>query len=100
MAELYVDQAPKSTSFFDRRISSFYTPEGILRIDKRFMHRIMAFKEGKDFVEYSYSYSHKPPKKEVERIWSDTMESLTKDIKENPHLHPEIKANLLFNLRQ
>ena len=98
MEELYRDQGGQHMQVYDRTISSFYTPEGIRRIDARFIHRIQAFLDGKSFTEYSYNYSFKPPKREVEQVWTDTHESLKKDIEENPHLHPKIKENLLFNL--
>jgi hypothetical protein len=98
LEEIYRDQAFEQTHVYDRVISSFYTPEGIRRIDKRFCHRIMAFKRGEKFIEYSYNYSFKPPRKEVEYEWDDTYDSLKKDIEENPHLHSIIKENLLHNL--
>lgn len=86
-------------------MSDFYTPDGIKQIDSRFCHRILAFQQGKSYMEYSWSYwspySDEPkraPRREVERVWTDTLASLSKDIIENPHLHPKIKENLLYNL--
>lgn len=101
MDELYRDYAGVQTSHvYDRAISSILLPEGIRRLDTRFANRICAFKDGKSFTEYSYNYSSKPPRKEVERIWADTYDSLKEDIERCPHLHPTIKENLLFNLNQ
>jgi hypothetical protein len=102
MDEVYRDQGGRGFIHPGIQITSFYTPTGIKRIDTRFGNRIRSFGNGEPFIEYSYSYSEcragKPPKREVEMIWSDSYESLKKDIEENPHLHPTIKENLLFNL--
>jgi hypothetical protein len=103
MEEMYRDQGGQHTNLPGFQFSAFYTPEGIRRIDARFVKRIEAFKDGKSFTEYSYNYSNCRynggiPEKEVEQVWTDTHESLKKDIEENPHLHPKIKENLLFNL--
>lgn len=96
--KIYIDQTICRTSFFDRTITNFYTPEGIRKMDALFVKRIRAFKEGKKCVEYSYNYSLKPPRKEIENEWNDTYESLKNDIEDNIHLHPKIKENLLYNL--
>lgn len=99
----YVDQCGSGINVPGFQCNSFYTPDGIKKIDSRFCHRIWAFKEGKSYTEYSYSYKdcarlQKPPTREVEMVWTDTLASLSKDILENPHLHPRIKENLLYNL--
>ena len=100
----YRDQAIQG---FHPGIFSFYTPYGIQKLDTRFCNRIRAFKRGESFTEYAMCYwsvfSNKPkhePRKEVEYVWTDTYESLKKDIAECPHLHQDIKDNLLFNLNQ
>lgn len=105
MEEIYQDQVMKQVHICDRTISSFYTPTGIQKIDARFANRIQAFHKGESFTEYSNNYSKArfndgQPKKEVEQVWTDTHESLKKDIEENPHLHPTIKENLLYNLNR
>ncbi len=94
LTDLYVDQAPERGF-----VSAFFTRWGIQKIDSRFHNRIQAFKRGESCTEYALNYSFKPPQKEVEYFWTDTFESLEKDIKENPHLHDKIKENLLYNLR-
>lgn len=99
MEEVYRDQAPMCAW----PISTFYTPEGIRRLDARLCGRIQAFKRGEEYLEYAWSYGHgygKPPKREVEYQFRDTLKSLEKDIKKCPHLHEVIKKNLLFNLHQ
>jgi hypothetical protein len=96
--KMYIDQSIENVSVYDRNITSFYTPDGIRRIDARFCKRIQSFKSGEKYTEYSYNYSFRPPKKEVENEWNDTYDSLKKDIEKNIHLHPKIKENLLYNL--
>ena len=103
--KLYLDQAMQGFKHPGIQFMSFYTPEGIRRMDTLFCNRIRACKRGEPFTEYAMCYwsvfSKKPkhePRREVERVWKDTKKSLTKDIKDNPHLHPKIKENLLFNL--
>ena len=96
MEELYVDQAIHQQRW---PIRHFYTPIGIRRLDTRFMHRIMAFRDRQECVEYSYNYSTRPPTRQVENRWHDTFESLRKDIRQCPHLHRVIKKNLLGNLK-
>jgi hypothetical protein len=96
--EIYRDQVIDSIIHPGMQMVSVYTPLGIQRIDNRFCKRIMSFKKKESFTEHSYNYSFKPPKKEIEQVWTDTYESLHNDIVNNPHLHPTIKENLLFNL--
>jgi hypothetical protein len=103
MEEMYLDQGGQHTNLPGYQFAAFYTPEGIRRIDARFVRRIQAFRDGKTFTEYSNNYTNArynggQPVKEVERVWTDTYESLKKDIEENPHLHPDIKENLMHNL--
>ena len=105
MEEIYRDQCGKHVQFYDRTISSFYTPYGIQKLDTRYCNRIRAFQQGKTCTEYAWSYwspySNEPkrePRREIEHQWNDTYESIKKDIDEDPHLHPKIKENLLFNL--
>lgn len=98
----YRDQAVYGLHHPGIHITSFYTPHGIQKLDTLFSNRIRSFGDGKPFIQHSYSYSecrwNLPPKKEVENIWNDDYPTLKKDIEENPHLHADIKANLLFNL--
>lgn len=89
--EIYLDQAVKQTSMFDRRITSFYTPEGIRRMDTQFSKRIMAFKRGESYTKYNW-------RGEVDWVYKDTLDGLKREIEECPHLHSTIKENLLFNL--
>lgn len=105
--KIYRDQAIENFRHPGIQIASFYTPEGIRRIDSRFCHRIRAFKRGESYTEYRWSYwspysdePKRPPMQVVEQVWTDTHESLTKDINDCPHLHSTIKENLLFNLNQ
>ncbi len=105
MENIYQDQGGRYIDVPGFQCSSFYTPEGIRRIDSDFCHRIIAYGEGKSYTKYYYSYKDcarlkQPPTREIDRIWNDTYESISKDIKENPHLHPEIKKNLMSNLRR
>jgi hypothetical protein len=93
MDELYRDQAAENFRVPGYQFFSVYTPVGIQRIDARFCKRIQAFKRGESFTERDW-------RGDVEQVWADTHESLKKDIEENPHLHKDIKANLLFNLNQ
>jgi hypothetical protein len=104
MEKIYRDQGGQHMRFYDRTISDFYLPLGIQRMDTVFCRRICAYGQGKTHTEYYYSYkdcamTKQPPTREVDRVWTDTFQSLKKDITENPHLHPEIKKNLMLNLR-
>jgi hypothetical protein len=103
VSEIYRDQAVRCDRFLDRQMVAAYTPWGIKKLDTRFCNRIRAFGRGEEYVEYAWSYGHghgKPPEKEVEHTFKDTLRSLEKDIKECPHLHDIIKQNLLENLRK
>lgn len=103
MEEIYRDQA--FTGKLNFGVSAFYTSTGIQNLDSEFCKRIQAFKRGESYTKYYWSYwsvwsdePKRPPVQKVERVWTDTKKSLTKDITENPHLHPIIKENLLYNL--
>ena len=102
MDRIYVDQGGRDVNIPGFQFLSFYTPDGIKKIDSQFCHRIMAFKRGESYTEYSWSYEDfwktGSPCKKVEMKWTDTLESLTNDIKNNVHLHPKIKKNLMYNL--
>ena len=74
--KMYRDQAATSTRIADRYISCYYLPFGIKILDSEYSQRIMNIDKSKE-----------NPKK------------LMKEIKSNPHLHKEIKKNLLFNLK-
>jgi hypothetical protein len=87
MEKMYVDQAGWEHGV----VSSCYLPEGVRRMDTLFANRIMAFGKGESFTQRNW-------RGDVEWVWVDTEESIRRDINENPHLHPEIKKNLLYNL--
>ena len=95
MEEIYIDQAFRQTW----PISTFLTPLGIRRLDTRFMHRIIAFGQRRECVEYAYSYGTGKPVQQVENRWNDTCESLQNDIEKCHHLHQVIKNNLFANLK-
>jgi len=86
--ELYVDKVPLGKSF---GVNSMYLPLGIMIMDARFCNRILAFKKGESYNELNW-------RGEVDWVWQDTKEEIERDIERNPHLHPAIKENLLFNL--
>jgi GNAT superfamily N-acetyltransferase len=90
MEEMYRDQAGINGCY----VSSFYTPQGIRKMDSLFCNRIMAFRNGEHYKQLKWDG------KKVDHVWKDTKESLTKDITENNHLHENIKENLLFNLNR
>lgn len=89
MEEMYVDQAINQR----RQLSYFYTPEGIRRMDTLLSNRIRAFGRRESFTQLDWRGG-------VEWVWEDTAKILRHDIRTNPHLHPKIKENLLFNLRR
>lgn len=103
--EIYRDQAIYQISTPGYHVLTAYTPEGIRKLDSLFCQRILAFRRNKPYIEYSWSYwsplsdePKRPPVKVVEKIYNDTKKTLKKDIRNNPHLHPIIKENLLYNL--
>jgi hypothetical protein len=67
---LQVDQAPQQGLF----ICAAYTPYGISMLDSRFCHAI----------------------KTASTL--DDCRHIARKIRENPHLHPDIKENLMLNL--
>ncbi len=69
---IYLDQAGFTGGF----VSACYTPHGIRRIDHEFCRRIL------DATNVS------------------ELQQIEKDLQENPHLHIEIKKNLVINLNK
>ena len=73
MDKIYVDQATENSYYGDRHFFAAYTPVGIKKLDSNYIKAIQEGKVDSDF--------------------------LTKQIRKNPHLHPLIKENLLYNLK-
>jgi hypothetical protein len=144
----YTDQAIRSTKFYDRRITSAYTPYGISCIDLQYCHRIQNIHNKIILIESIMCERHNKYKNKNENdlptiipikkyvlgdwagcsgwgndlritwetgfkydfhYWDETLKidpkthkecpkALLKDIRTNPHLHDDIKDNLIGNL--
>lgn len=71
--DMYVDQSPNHSKFYDREFSAIYLETGLRRMESWMCHQII---NGSKY----------------------TKDELTKMIRRNPHLHNMIKTNLLDNL--
>lgn len=74
--DIYVDQLPHYSQFYDREVFASYTPYGIKMIDSRYIRAIQHMEK-----------------------YSMTPERLAHIIKKDPHLHNVIKTNLLYNIK-
>lgn len=97
--KLYQDQCLETGNLGGLLVYNILLPRGIKKLDQRFTNRILAFGRNEIFTDYAYNYSFSPPKQEVEMVYDDTYEGLKKEITSDSHLHPIIKENLLFNLK-
>jgi hypothetical protein len=92
MEEMYRDQAIVNSHLPGYQFFSAYTPYGIQQLDARFARRIQAWKNGEFYLERHWKVGY-------DYIIADTMKRIEDDINECIHLHPKIKENLLYNLK-